>query len=158
MGDRNSYSKTDTDATFMRMKEDHMKNGQLKPAYNAQISTENQFITNFSLHQRPGDTATLIPHLDQFELLYNKQSETVVADSGYGSEQNYQKLEDQNIEAFIKYNYFIKNKKGTTRRMPSCHRTCSITKRKTFMCALWDKRWPVLAVETGKQNLVLNIG
>jgi len=111
LGDRNSYSKTDTDATFMRMKEDHMKNGQLKPAYNAQISTENQFITNFSLHQRPGDTATLIPHLDQFELLYNKQSETVVADSGYGSEQNYQKLEDRNIETFIEYNYFHKEQK-----------------------------------------------
>lgn len=50
--DRNSYSKTDPDATFMRMKEDHMKNGQLKPAYNTQISTENQFVTNFSIHQR----------------------------------------------------------------------------------------------------------
>jgi transposase len=60
LGDRNSYSKTDTDATFMRMKEDHMKNGQLKPAYNVQISTENQIIVNFSMHQRPGDTATLI--------------------------------------------------------------------------------------------------
>jgi transposase len=49
----NSFSKTDPDATFMRMKEDHMKNGQLKPAYNVQISTEKQFLTNFSLHQRP---------------------------------------------------------------------------------------------------------
>ena len=59
LGERNSYSKTDSDATFMRMKEDHMKNGQLKPAYNTQVSTEDQFITKFSLHQRPGDTATL---------------------------------------------------------------------------------------------------
>ena len=83
-----------------------MKNGQLKPAYNVQISTENQFITNFSLHRRAGDTATLIPHMEQFERLYDKQSSTIVADSGYGSEQNYQHLENQNIEAFIKYNYF----------------------------------------------------
>jgi transposase len=110
-GTRNSYSKTDTDATFMRMKEDHMKNGQLKPAYNTQISTENQFITGFSLHQRPGDTATLIPHLGQFEALYNKQSSTVVADSGYGSEENYQHLENEDIEAFVKYNYFHKEQK-----------------------------------------------
>lgn len=47
---RSSYSKTDTDATFMRMKEDHMRNGQLKPAYNVQISTNNQYIVTYSLH------------------------------------------------------------------------------------------------------------
>lgn len=103
---RNSFSKTDTDATFMRMKEDHLKNRQLKPAYNVQISSENQFITYFSLHHRAGDTATLIPHMEQFERLYDKQSSTIVADSGYGSEQNYQHLENQNIEALIKYSDF----------------------------------------------------
>lgn len=116
--DRNSFSKTDTDATFMRMKEDHMKNGQLKPAYNAQISTENQFVTNFSLHRRAGDTATLIPHLEQFRSLYGKQSSTVVADSGYGSEQNYQHLEDQQIEAFVKYNYFHAEQKRNYKNNP----------------------------------------
>ena len=103
---RNSYSKTDTDATFMRMKEDHMKNGQLKPAYNPQISTENQFITHYSIHQTPGDTTTLKHHLESFEQLYNKQSQTVVADAGYGSEENYEFLEQNDIEAFVKYNYF----------------------------------------------------
>ncbi len=115
---RNSYSKTDTDATFMRMKDDHMKNGQLKPAYNAQISTEEQFITNFSLHRRPGDTATLIPHLDQFEDLYEQQSKTVVADAGYGSEQNYEYHEQEGIEAFIKYNYFHKEQKRKYKNDP----------------------------------------
>ncbi|GET27313.1 transposase [Prolixibacter sp. NT017] len=115
LGQRNSYSKTDTDATFMRMKEDHMKNGQLKPAYNTQISTENQFITHFSLHQRPGDTATLIPHLDHFGALYNRRSSTVIADSGYGSEENYQYLENQDIKAFVKYNYFHKEQKRSQR-------------------------------------------
>jgi hypothetical protein len=99
----------------MRMKEDHMKNGQLKPAYNTQISTENQFITHFSLHQRPGDTATLIPHLDHFESLYNRRSSTVVADSGYGSEENYQHLENQDVKAFVKYNYFHKEQKRSHR-------------------------------------------
>jgi len=103
---RNSYSKTDTDATFMRMKEDHMKNGQLKPAYNPQISTENQFITHFSIHQTPGDTTTLKHHMESFEQLHNKQSQTVVADAGYGSEENYEFLEQNDIEAFVKYNYF----------------------------------------------------
>lgn len=51
LAERNSYSKTDEDATFMRMKDDHMMNVQLKPAYNAQISTENQFIVNYTIHQ-----------------------------------------------------------------------------------------------------------
>jgi hypothetical protein len=140
LGDRNSYSKTDTDATFMRMKEDHMKNGQLKPAYNTQISTENQFITNFSLHQRPGDTATLIPHLEQFELLNNKQSETVVADSGYGSEQNYQKLEDQNIAAFIKYNYFHKEQKRNYKKNAFLPPNLFYNKEKDFyVCPMGQK-------------------
>lgn len=115
---RNSFSKTDTDATFMRMKEDHMKNGQLKPAYNVQISTENQFVTNFSLHRRAGDTATLIPHLELFQSLYGEQSSTVVADSGYGSEQNYQHLEDGQIDAFVKYNYFHAQQKRNYKNNP----------------------------------------
>lgn len=116
LGDRNSYSKTDEDATFMRMKEDHMKNGQLKPAYNIQISTENQFITHYSIHQRPGDTATLIPHLEGFHRQYGKQSEKVVADSGYGSEQNYKWLQENQVEAFVKYNYFHKEQKRSFKK------------------------------------------
>lgn len=111
LGERNSYSKTDTDATFMRMKEDHMKNGQLKPAYNPQISTENQFVTHFSIHQTPGDTTTLESHLEGFESQYNKQSPVVVADAGYGSEENYEYMEGHDIEAFVKYNYFHKEQK-----------------------------------------------
>lgn len=111
LGGRNSYSKTDPDATFMRMKDDHMKNGQLKPAYNFQVSTENQFITNYTIHQRPGDTATLISHLEQFKQHYQKQSEKVVADAGYGSEQNYEYMHSSGIEAFVKYNYFHKEQK-----------------------------------------------
>lgn len=61
LGERNSYSKTDPGATFMRMKEDAMKNRQTKPGYNLQIGTENQFITDFRLFPNPTDTLTLIP-------------------------------------------------------------------------------------------------
>lgn len=118
LGDRNSFSKTDPDATFMRMKEDHMKNGQLKPAYNIQISTENQILTNFSVHQRAGDPATFIPHVEQFNQFYNKYPKVAVADSGYGSEQNYQYTEQQRIEAFIKYNYFHKEQKRAYKKNP----------------------------------------
>ena len=59
--DRNSYSKTDHDATFMRMKEDHMKNGQLKPGYNLQIATNSQFVLSYNVYQNPTDTRTMIP-------------------------------------------------------------------------------------------------
>jgi hypothetical protein len=106
LGDRNSFSKTDPDATFMRMKEDHMLNGQLKPGYNAQISTNNQIIVNYSLHQNPTDTKTLIPHLDSFRDAYGVMPKELTADAGFGSEENYEFMEENNIEAYVKYNYF----------------------------------------------------
>jgi transposase len=118
LGGRNSYSKTDPDATFMRMKEDHMMNGQLKPAYNPQISTENQFITHISIHQKPNDTTTLESHLDGFEKTYQKQSKEVVADAGYGSEENYEMLENKEITAYVKYNYFHKEQKRKMKNDP----------------------------------------
>ncbi|MDT8413681.1 MAG: IS1182 family transposase [Vicingaceae bacterium] len=108
MGDRNSYSKTDHDATFMRMKEDHMKNGQLKPAYNVQISTENNFVTNYTNHQTPGDTTTFKTHLDTFNQHYKRFPNRSIADAGYGSLENYDYLESKNIDNFVKYNYFHK--------------------------------------------------
>jgi hypothetical protein len=94
------------------MKEDHMGNGQLKPAYNLQISTENQVVTNFSIHQRPNDTGTLKAHLEQFKNFFGQQSKTVVADAGYGSEENYTYLEVENIEPYVKYNQFYQEQKG----------------------------------------------
>lgn len=114
-GRRNSYSKTDPDATFMRMKEDHMKNGQLKPGYNLQIATHNQFITNYDCYHNPGDTLTLIPFLTLHRLRYRKMPGKVVADSGYGSEENYAFLDENNIAAYVKYNYFHKEQKRSFR-------------------------------------------
>jgi len=116
--ERNSYSKTDEDATFMRLKDDHMQNGQLKPAYNTQISTEEQFITHYSIHQTAGDTTTLPTHLEGFEQAYNTQSKEVIADAGYGSEQNYELMEAKGIEAYVKYNYFHKEQKRTQKHNP----------------------------------------
>lgn len=93
----------------MRMKEDHMKNGQLKPGYNLQISTNNQYIVNYSLHQNPTDTTTLESHVESFKGLYNHLPEAVVADAGYGSEENYTIMQNAEIQAYIKYNYFDKD-------------------------------------------------
>lgn len=106
LGERNSYSKIDTDATFMRMKEDHMGNGQLKAGYNVQISTENQIITHYSTHQTSTDFTTLKTHLEGFKNNYGKQSAKVIADAGYGSEENYQLLEDKEIDFFVPYNMY----------------------------------------------------
>jgi hypothetical protein len=86
----------------MRMKEDYMRNGQLKPGYNVQISTHNQYVVNYSLHPNPADTKTLIPHLEQYKSLYHQLPQIQVADAGYGSEENYQYLYKQGIEAYIK--------------------------------------------------------
>ena len=105
---RNSYSKTDTDATFMRMKDDHMKNGQLKPAYNLQGSTNNQYLTNYTLAQTTADTTTLKDHVNDHIENYQQTPETLTADAGYGSEENYTDLEAKQITAYVKYNYFHK--------------------------------------------------
>jgi len=105
---RNSYSKTDNDATFMRMKEDHMKNGQLKPGYNVQLSTKDQFILNYSLHSNPTDTTTYASHMESFHHLYEQYPKVSVADAGYGSEENYLYAQDKEIQTYIKYNYFHK--------------------------------------------------
>ena len=90
------------------MKEDHMLNGQLKPGYNLQISSNNQYIVNYSLHQTTADTATLQEHTELYKQQYNATPKIITADAGYGSEENYQYLKDNNIEAFVNYNYFDK--------------------------------------------------
>jgi IS5 family transposase len=112
LGKRNSYSKTDPDATFMRMKEDHMKNGQLKPAYNVQFSSNNQFIVNYSLHQNPTDTTTLKRHLESFYDLYKQNPAVLTADAGYGSEENYLLLAKCKIQAYVKHNQFDREQHG----------------------------------------------
>lgn len=137
---RNSYSKTDESATFMRMKDDHMKNGQLKPAYNVQIATQEQFITNLGIYQRAGDTATLPAFLEDFEESYNKQSKIVVADAGYGSEQNYQVMEDNHIEAYVKYNYFHKEQKRAWKKNAFAVQNLFYNKDKDFfICPMGQK-------------------
>ena len=118
LGERNSFSKTDEDAPFMRMKEDRMRNGQLKPGYNVQISTERQFITNVTLHQEPTDTPTLKAHLDHFRQLYGIDPEVVVADAAYGSAENYRDLEARGAAAYVKYNRFDQEHRSQRRDSP----------------------------------------
>lgn len=111
LGDRNSMSKTDPDATFMRMKEDYMKNGQLKPGYNLQFSTYDQFILHYTLHQTSTDTVTLEDHLEDFKYIHQTLPEEFTADAGYGSEQNLEWLEQNGIDWYVKFNTFDKEQK-----------------------------------------------
>lgn len=108
---RSSYSKTDPDATFMRLKEDHMRNGQLKPAYNVQISTNNQFIASYSIHQKTNDTNTLKSHLSSHIKSLKVKPCSVTADAGYGSEENYQWLKNKRITAYVKDRDFDRNQR-----------------------------------------------
>lgn len=101
-GERNSYSKTDIDATFMRMKEDHMRNGQLKPAYNVQFGVDSEYVVWATVGPQPTDTTTLVPFLDEIKEYLNHKYQKIVADSGYESEENYIYLEKNEQLAFIK--------------------------------------------------------
>jgi hypothetical protein len=102
-GGRNSYSRTDPDATFMRMKEDHPGNGQLKPAYNVQTGTENGFVVGYDIFPNPSDTRTLKPHLRKQKKRLGQAPKRVIADAGYGSEENFAYLENKRVTAIVKY-------------------------------------------------------
>jgi transposase len=115
---RNSYSKTDVDATFMRMKDDYMKNGQLKPGYNLQMGTEGQFVVGFSVHQRPGDTGCLVPHLTGVKEKLGRLPKNVIADSAYGSEENYAYLNKERVGNYLKYNTFGKEQRARYKPNP----------------------------------------
>lgn len=112
---RNSYSKTDPDATFMRTKQDRLGTGELRPGYNLQVSSTNQFIVHWSLHQTSNDSITLPGHLQEFNHYVQQFPEQVVTDAGYGSEENYSWLESNNIQAYVKYSEFDKEQAGQSK-------------------------------------------
>src|SRR5690554_1030639 len=118
-GNRNSYSKTDPDATFMRMKDDYMKNGQLKAGYNVQVATEGQYALAYDVFPNPTDTRTFIPFLDKIEKHFFDLPDYIVADAGYGSEQNYHDvLENRNRTPLITYNSYRKEQKRKYKNDP----------------------------------------
>ena len=109
LGKRNSFSKTDKDATFMRMK----GTDELRAGYNQQISTENQFVVNYSVHPNGSDTPTFKRHLKKIVDRGEKYiPKTFTGDAAYGSEENYQALEENQIDNYFKYNSFYRDIKG----------------------------------------------
>ena len=118
LGERNSCSKTDPDATFMRMKEDHMRNGQLKPGYNVQIGTENGFVLGYDIFANPTDTRTLKPHLENMRRRLGRLPARLIADAGYGSEENYAYLEENGVDALVNDGTFHRAGKRSWRKDP----------------------------------------
>ncbi len=100
-----------------------------------QISTENQFITNYGIYQRPTDTGTLIDYLESFNHRYGRKSKEIVADAGYGSEQNYNYMLENGMVPYVKYNYFHKEQKRKCKNNPYLQQNLIYDKeRDMFIC------------------------
>ncbi|ANB56246.1 transposase DDE domain protein [Anoxybacillus sp. B7M1] len=148
-GDCHSYSKTDVDATFMRLKEDHMRNGQLKPAYNVQVGSSEQFILGYSLYQRLGDTRCLLPHLETVREKYGVEPERLIGDAAYGSEENYVKLEENNLSALIKCNTYEKENTPKIQKNPHHQRNWTYKEEDVWICVNGKK---LVRIGTSKQT------
>ena len=133
---RNSYSKTDQDATFMRLKEDHMRNGQLKPAYNVQIGVNSEYITGIELFSDRTDVRTLQPFLKKLEQFHHARYEEVVADAGYESLENYLYLDSTGQTCFIKpTNYEQRRSKKYKKQIGHIENMKYNTEEDYFTCA-----------------------
>lgn len=133
---RNSYSKTDPDATFMRMKEDHMRNGQLKPAYNVQIAVNSEYITGIDVFSNRTDFGTLVPFLKQLQHYHEEKYEEVTADAGYESLENYLYLEENGQLSFIKpSNYEAKKTKRFKEKIGRIENMAYDEQEDCFICA-----------------------
>lgn len=137
---RNSYSKTDVDATFMHMKDDHMRNAQLKPGYNVQIGVDSEYIVAADIFQDRTDVWTLIPFLKQMEEKLGFRYPSVTADSGYESEEIYSYLEVQGQVPYIKPQTYEKWKKRSFKK--------DISKRENMK---YDEETDVYVCHAGKQ-------
>lgn len=147
-GDRNSYSKTDPDATFMRMKEDAMMNGQLKLAYNLQHGVDSEYVTWLDISSHPTDTGTLIPFLKDMEQHLSFKYQDIVADEGYESEENYLFIKNNEQTAYIKSaNYEVsktRKYKHDIRRMENMvydgESNCYYCKNKRALAAQYERK------------------
>ena len=106
---RNSFSKTDPDATFMHMKEDHMRNAQLKPGYNVQLGVEGEYVTGVYVSPDRNDEQTIIPLLENMQS-YGADYKDVTADAGYESEENYSWFEKEQKPCYIKPQNYERSK------------------------------------------------
>ena len=153
MGDsRNSYSKTDHDATFMRMKDDHMRNGQLKPAYNVQIAVNSEYITGVDVFSNRTDFGTFVPFLKRVQNCHGAKYKEVTADAGYESLENYLFLEENGQLSFIKpANYEAQKTKKFKKQVGRIENMAYDAEEDCFICAE-GRKLPLRRENTERQN------
>ena len=140
---RNSYSKTDYDATFMRMKEDHMRNGQLKPGYNVQVAVNSEYITGIDVFSSRTDYGTMIPFLQGLRKHHGAVYEEVAADAGYESLENYLYLEANGQMSFIKpSNYAQRKTRKFQKQLGRIENMSYDLREDSFTCAEGRKLYP----------------
>ena len=98
-----------------------MLNGQLKPGYNIQVGTENNFVIGYDVFPNPTDTRTFIPHLENVQKRLGCKFKSAIADAGYGSEENYDYLEENGITGSTQL--MKKKQKGVSRKRLSTLKT-----------------------------------
>ena len=151
---RNNYCKTDPDATFMHMKDDHMRNAQLKPGYNVQIAVDSEYIVATDIFQDRNDVWTLVPFLKRMEEKLGFRYPSVTADSGYESEEGYRYLRDQKQKPYIKPQTYEKWKKRSFKKDISKRENMGYDERTdTYTCHAGKKLRPIfLKKQTSKSG------
>lgn len=109
----------------MHMKDDHMRNAQLKPGYNVQIGVDSEYIVAADIFQDRNDVWTLVPFLKTMKEKLGFRYPSVTADSGYESEEGYQYLRDQ------KQNH-------TSNRRPTRNGKSAVSDRISANVKIWD--------------------
>lgn len=150
---RNSYSKTDVDATFMHMKEDHMRNAQLKPGYNVQIGVDSEYIVSADIFQDRNDVWTLIPFLKNLEEKLGIRYPGVTADAGYESEEAYCFLEGNKQDSYIKPQSYEKQKKRKFKKDISKRENMDYDPEKdTYLCHNERELTPIYVKKQTSKN------
>ena len=143
-GERNSYSKTDVDATFMHMKEDHIRIAQLKPGYNVQIGVDSEYIVAVDIFQDRNDVWTLVPFLKHMDEKLGFRYPSVTADSGYESEEGYSYLKENSQVPYIKPQTYEKWKKRSFKKDISKRENMGYEKKTdTYTCHAGKKLSPL---------------
>ena len=149
---RNSYSKTDPEATFMRMKDDHMRNGQLKPGYNVQLAVNSEYITGVDVFSDRTDYRTMVPFLKTLQRQHGEKYASVTADAGYERLGNYLFLRSNGQMSFIKpTNYEQQKKKKYKEQIGRMENMSYDAEEDCFICAQ-GRRLPLHRESTALQD------
>lgn len=151
---RNSFSKTDRDATFMHMKEDHMRNSQLKPGYNFQIAVENGYVTGMDISEERSDIYTLIPMIERLKENFPRNKfDNIVCDAGYESEENYEYLDRNEYGTYIKPTNYESQKKRSYKKLIGRRENMQYDAEKDeYICAKGRRLKPIMTKTDTKRR------